>query len=466
MDRLVAALTRWGALGRRALSPSLPPLARRALPVALLLLVAAGLLRDLAYYRSLPGPIANDDVFAYECYARAFWRGTHALVDSPITRFCADHRWRFWTAPPRAFHTLPLEYPAPALGVFSLPLLVPGKPYDQTYMVLMACLTFASTCWLLARRLLLCAAAFALYVLVAGWATALARYDLVPGLLVMISLVLAERRRWLPAYLILAAATLLKIYPGFFAPALAIHQWRATGRPPLREAGAFALAVAAGLLPGALLNPGGFVGPLRYNGVRPPQIESVAGSLLWLSGKIGGAVRVRLTYHSLNVTGVLAGLAAWLATAALLAGLALVFWRSWRGRDDLARSFVLVGLVTLAGSKLLSPQYLLWLLPLAAYVEGLRLRWALLAGLTLLIYPNAYNLGNSLVLLPEHPLFMTAILARNALLLGLAVAYLRPFRTASEIAADWRGATHPSRWPRGRAQPIAPDGRERLHETA
>ena len=466
MDRLTPALARWEALGRRALPSRLPLLARRALSVTLLLAVAAGLLRNLAYYRSLPGPIANDDVFAYECYARAFWHGSHALVESPITRFCADHRWRFWTAPPRAFHTLPLEYPAPALGAFSLPLLVPGKPYDQTYMAIMACLTFASTCWLLSRRLLLCAAAFALYVLVAGWATALARYDLVPGLLVMISLMLAERRRWLLAYLILAAATLLKIYPAFFAPVLAIHQLRATGRPPWRDVGAFVLAVLAGLLPGALLNPGGFVGPLRYNGVRPPQIESVAGSLLWLSGKIGGAVRVRLTYHSLNVTGVLAGLAAWLATAALLIGLALAFWRAWRGRDDLARSFVLVALVTLAGSKLLSPQYLLWLLPLAAYVEGLRLRWAVLAGLTLLIYPNAYNLGNSLVLLPEHPLFMTAILARNAVLLGLALIYLRPFRTVSEIAADWRGATQLSRWPRGRAQPVAPDGRERLHETA
>jgi hypothetical protein len=135
---------------------------------------------------------------------------------------------------------------------------------------------------------------------------------------------------------------------------------------------------------------------------------------------------VVLSYHSLNVVGSLGGPLAWLATALLAAGLLLVYRRALQGRDALGRSFVLALLVTLCGGKLLSPQYLLWLLPVAAYAEGLRARWLLVSLLTLAIYPNAYTLDISLVRLPNHPLFMLAILGRNAALLGITTLYLWP----------------------------------------
>ena len=90
----------------------------------------------------------------------------------------------------------------------------------------------------------------------------------------------------------------------------------------------------------------------------------------------------------------------------------------------MGRSFVLTALVVLVTSKLFSPQYMLWLFPLVAYVEGLRLRWVVLAVLTVAIYPNAYGFHTSLVTLPDQPTFMAAILARNAVLLVLTVVYL------------------------------------------
>jgi hypothetical protein len=254
-------------------------------------------------------------------------------------------------------------------------------------------------------------------------------------MLVLVALILAERSRYIPAYLTLAAAALLKVYPGFVAPVLLLHQWRTRGTAPRREAAVFSLAILAGMLPGALLNPSGFVGPLSYNGLRPPQIESVTGSLLWLSEKIGGNAQVRLTYHSLNVLGTTAAAVSWITTALFAAGVILVCLRAWRGQDSLGRSFVLILLVMLCTSKLLSPQYLLWLFPVVAYVEGLRLRWLVVALLTLMIFPYGYGLDLSIVRLPDHPQFMSVILARNAVLVALTIAYLTVPKRISTVDA-------------------------------
>jgi len=443
MDRLIRLLVWWEGLNRRALPARFPRPLARILGCVLLLGVAGALLRDIVYLRGQPGMIPNDDVFAYQCYARAFWQGPHAIAAAPITHFCADPRWRFWTAPPVAFHTLPREYPAPALAVFSLPLLWPFAPYASTYMVLLGLLILGVTGYFVWRRLLLSAAAFALYVLVGGWATALERFDLVPGMLVVAALILAERSRRMGAYLLLAGAAVLKVYPGFVAAVLATRQWRQDGVLPRRELGAFVLAILAAALPFAILNPRGFLGPLSYDGARPPQIESIPGSLLWLSGKIGVPVQVKLTYHSVNVVGYLAGPVSWIATGLFIAGVILVCRRAWRGTVSLPGSCVLVLLVMLSTSKILSPQYLLWLFPVAAYVEGLRARWLLVAGLTLVIFPYGYRLDLSLVKLPEHPLFMASILARNAVLVALTLAYLlKPERASTADLA--RTGTGPS----------------------
>jgi hypothetical protein len=77
--------------------------------------------------------------------------------------------------------------------------------------------------------------------------------------------------------------------------------------------------------------------------------------------------------------------------------------------------------------------------PVAAYVDGLRLRWSLLALLTTVIYPHAYGFKSSMVLLPEHPIFMGSILSRNAVLVVLALIYLLPSRQTVPITLPARG---------------------------
>ncbi|GAC1430047.1 MAG: hypothetical protein NVSMB65_03520 [Chloroflexota bacterium] len=88
---------------------------------------------------------------------------------------------------------------------------------------------------------------------------------------------------------------------------------------------------------------------------------------------------------------------------------------SWR--DSLARTFLVVLLITVATGKVFSTQYIFWPLWLAAYGEGLRLRWLVLALLTLFI-AYSYTLGML------SPSLLEAIWIRNALLVAVTLGYL------------------------------------------
>jgi hypothetical protein len=145
---------------------------------------------------------------------------------------------------------------------------------------------------------------------------------------------------------------------------------------------------------------------------------------------MGAHVAVVVGYRSTGITGAHAALVVGGATDLLIAGVFVICWRAWRGYDSLGRSFVLGVLVILSTSKVFSAQYMLWLFPLVAYVEGVRLRWALLALLTEIIFPqayyaNAYASAHPLTL-PDQAFFMGPILARNAVLLALTLTYLVP----------------------------------------
>jgi hypothetical protein len=95
------AFARWERLPRRALARTLPGSARAGLDLLLLAAVSWALVRDVAYLRTIP----IDDVFGYDCYARAFWRGPAAVVDEPRLHLCGNWAFAFWVAPPHTFHT-------------------------------------------------------------------------------------------------------------------------------------------------------------------------------------------------------------------------------------------------------------------------------------------------------------------------------------------------------------------------
>jgi Glycosyltransferase family 87 len=275
---------------------------------------------------------------------------------------------------------------------------------------------------------------------------AVRRYDAVVSFALCAALWACLTRRPTLAGLALGIAIASKGVPVLAAPPIALYLAR---ERRFRELGRAALACAAvsSLLavPALLGGGGGLLDALRYHAARPLQIESTgAAALALLHGADPAAVQVVESYGSINLVGRAATptllTAISLAQLVLLAAVWLLTFRRLRAAEDPARRAALLLEATAASlaafmvtSKVLSPQYLVWLIPLGLLVSlsrGGAARWLLFAALLLtqLIYPGYYDEVFKLV-----PRAAAMILLRNGL---LAVwIYLIFFRFRREPAA-------------------------------
>lgn len=291
-------------------------------------------------------------------------------------------------------------------------------------------------------------------------ATALARFDIVPGVLAGVALLLLGRRPGLAA-LAAALGAAVKLWPALLLPAMAGHR---PGRGPVvRVAMAVAVVVVAGTA--AVAGWGRLVSPLAFQSGRGLQIESVVASPAMV-GWVVSPESFTVSYgpaHAFEVTGPGAAALVHLSTAltALVAvGMLLLWWRLWRaGATVQAVCWASLAAVTgfMVSSRVLSPQYLLWLLPMAAAavaVAGRRpagqVRWA--AGLlvatllTQLEFPVFY--GDLVGRHPGSGWAVAVLVGRNAVLVLLCGAAAR---------CAWRATAQ-----RGIAlarQPEGPDGK-------
>jgi hypothetical protein len=363
-----------------------------------------------------------------------------------------------------------VEYPVPAIAVVGVPWLLAGEvqrlgiadSYGNLLMAAAALTDLAFSAVLLRRR------GPGLLVWLVGvpllGTTAYARFDLLPGVLAGFAvLVLARQPR--VASVSLALATGIKLWPALLVPpVLAVAR-------PIRRAVVSALTAAGAVLVLGSVALGGWarlLSPLTYQADRGLQIESVLATPAML-GWWADPVRWQVAYapsKAYEVTGPhVDGLLAFstVLTALYVVALALAWWALWRLRDRVRVGTALwVGLGAVTGfmvvGKVLSPQYLLWLLPVAAaglvVADSRRLRWWTLGllvatGLTQVVFPGFYGaitLRTPLVWLP-----MTALLLRNVLMVGLLGG-----AAAAAVAGLRRDAQ------RGRAlerQPPGPDGR-------
>jgi hypothetical protein len=365
-----------------------------------------------------------------------------------------DYALNFWTQGLRA---LPAEYPPLSLLPFTLTLLPPIGDYFTVFALWMLALAVLGYVGFLIYSTRRRAIIYAVYLIVGATATLLARYDLVPGLLTLAALWATQRRRFGWAYALIALGILTKLYPAFLLPIVMIAHWRAAtararieGCAPVEklvgrwwwdrparvlrriwaQPATPRLAAGVGLCAGIVIlgfwtafavNPTGTLSGFNYASARPLQIESTPATLLWLGTLVGIPAHTDYSFVSLNFVGPLDAFLKPLSAGALLALCLLVYWRQARGRLTVGQAFVACLCAVVATNKIFSPQYLIWLLPVVAAVEGFSLLWLAICILTTLEYPVIYLMRHPILTVPYTPEFMPLIAVRNLLLLYVTV---------------------------------------------
>jgi len=329
-------------------------------------------------------------------------------------------------------HHLPTEYPILALVPFSLTLLPAGVDYAWVFSFGMAALFLLG--WIAVARMTgrRAGVAYVVYLLVAGFGVILSRYDLVPALVTVAAIAAAERKRWRIAYVLLGLGVLLKIYPVILLPILLIQQVRSGTSPPKAATSVlwFALTVAAGVAASIVLAGPGWLDPIRFAIQRPVQVESVPATVLSLASLLGWPAALDHTFNSFNITGPGDRAVSTLFAALFVIGSLFVLYRQATGRLTLRQACLACVCLLLATSKVLSTQYLIWVLPLVALELELDPMWILICVLTTLIFPGLYFLTALIDQSPEATAtaytwpFLVAVATRNALLVAATFGVL------------------------------------------
>jgi hypothetical protein len=287
-----------------------------------------------------------------------------------------------------------MEYPPGALAVFLPPRAFAGNYIDafKVLMALVGAATLVVVVLLLvrlgaARTQVVAATALLALSPIALGPISLNTYDGFPALLTLAALAAIAWGWDLLALGLLGFAFAAKVYPAVLAPAALVWVWRTRGGA---RAGAclavFAAVAAAVVAPFVVLAPHGLGESFRAQAGRALQLESLGAQALVAADHVGvySATVVHRTKHAISydlagdLPDALATVGSVLQALAVLAASALYA----RGRGDVRRlglAFAAAVAGFLAFSRFVSPQYLVWLVPLTLVVFR-PLVWALLAG--------------------------------------------------------------------------------------
>jgi uncharacterized membrane protein len=241
---------------------------------------------------------------------------------------------------------------------------------------------------------------------------------------------------------LLAVGTMTKLWPAAIAAvAVAWLVGRGERRAAIRSAVIFAVVCLAIGVPFAVA--GDFPSTMvEFHAERPVQIESTAASVLEVVGgtHVTGDPFTQDRFKSNGLAGGPADLVLVLSSAALvLSSLAIVAVAARRpSHDGLVLAALAVTLAFVAFGKVLSPQYVCWLLPLAAlaFGRGALLGPALVAGASLVT--QVWFPGRYFDVVHQEWWAVTAVAVRNALLLLALAATARALARSPRPAAASR----------------------------
>ena len=262
-------------------------------------------------------------------------------------------------------------------------------------------------------------------------------FDLFPVALLLAGLLLLCRERPRSGLAVLGAGAMTKAFPLAAVPIaltwLAARAGRAVGQAEV----AFAAADAALAAVAVAISADGALDAVRYHLDRPVQVESTPALVLLGLDQAGLGEAISVASHrSDGLLHPASDAITWLFAAAFVALVAFLCVRlAARSRAELAkrdlarRDLVLAALAATAGfavlGKVLSPQFVIWVLPLGALAFAWRLHAlagavALAAVLTQVEFPSHY-----FDVVAQEPWAVAVVAARNLALLAVVALALR-----------------------------------------
>lgn len=275
--------------------------------------------------------------------------------------------------------------------------------------------------------------------------TAYARYDLMVTAVAVAALFAALRRPRVAGALI-AFGALLKVWPALLLTGAALRGRRA------RALWRTAACVAAGLTVACVAAAPGALAFLTFQRDRGTEIESLGGLVFHVARHFGWSGQVLLNYGSVEFLG--PGVPLVSTVAMVLSGAALgwlVLWRARAGEltgTTLCEAAFTATLLFTTTSRVISPQYLLWLVGLAAVCltvragrQGLPAVLVLLAtGVTLLEFPVRFA-----DVVASAPPGIALLAVRNGLLVAASLLACRRLWVSTRGEAGPRVAPVPAR---------------------
>lgn len=229
----------------------------------------------------------------------------------------------------------------------------------------------------------------------------------------------------------LALAICAKVYPAVAAPALLLRVLVVRGRAATTRAAAVGAGVgAACVIPFAAVGFGGLGFSFYVQFKRPLQIESLGASVLLVFDRLGLYTADVKPGLSRDLGGSLPQALALASTALQLGAIVLSAWWFWRGsRSAVATTTAVAAAVAsfVAFGKVLSPQYVVWLVPLVPLVARPVWAKAMLALAAAMILTNVYfpwHYGG----ITHVTSWVWILLLRNVALTALAVVLLLELR--------------------------------------
>lgn len=208
------------------------------------------------------------------------------------------------------------------------------------------------------------------------------RYDIFPVVITVASLAMFVEKRYGWAFMLLALGMMTKLYPAVIVPIYMIYMMGGSDiRGALKGAGVFALTSLAVVAAAWIVQPETVTGFLEYHSDRPLQTESVAASILYPLSAIGlFDADIQLfrdnDFGSDNLIGpfpdAVAELLLPLMVLSIVVLYAVCLFRRQRfasgGIKAVVLAIALALFLFLTVNKVLSAQYLLWLVPFLVYL--------------------------------------------------------------------------------------------------